>query len=518
MSKRLSLLAAALCAAVLLSAGPKWSPAAERPSAEQKIEAALGSPTELQFIETPLQDVVDFLKHHHKIEIQVDRKALDDVGLDPSTTPITRNLKGLSLRSALRLTLRDLDLTYLVGDEVLLITTPEEARTRLTVKFYPVADLVNPGNPAEEERRRKELVHAISTSIESESWDPMGGPGSIVTTSFDGVPTLVVAQTYHVHREISAFLDEQRKVVRAAVPRCLMVDMSMTPAAEKIEEALKQPTELEFIETPLQDVMDYLKKKHKIEIQIDHKALDDVGLDPSTTPVTKSLKGISLRAALRLLLRDLDLTYVIQDEVLLITTPEEAENRLTTRIYAVGDLSGSSGFRGKTVQPSMGGMGGMGGGGMGGGGMGGGGMFSVKAEPAGDEDTGSPAENEARPSSVSAPEQTVVPSSGETLVEMITATIEPTSWDEVGGPGSIAGASFRGVDVLVVSQTQDVHQQIADLLDKLRKFVCCNQSAAAPAARPAGHKPPWNVLATPPPVQSPAKKKAPANGEDPFGK
>ena len=34
MSKTLSLVAAALCAAVLLSTGPKWCPAAEKPSAE----------------------------------------------------------------------------------------------------------------------------------------------------------------------------------------------------------------------------------------------------------------------------------------------------------------------------------------------------------------------------------------------------------------------------------------------------------------------------------------------------
>jgi len=34
----------------------------------------------LEFIETPLQDVIDFLKETHKIEIQIDRRALDDVG------------------------------------------------------------------------------------------------------------------------------------------------------------------------------------------------------------------------------------------------------------------------------------------------------------------------------------------------------------------------------------------------------------------------------------------------------
>ncbi len=74
----------------------------------------------MEFIETPLQDVIDFLKDFHQIEIQIDQKSLDDVGIG-TDTPITRNLKGITLRSALRLLLRDLDLTYLIRDEVLLI-------------------------------------------------------------------------------------------------------------------------------------------------------------------------------------------------------------------------------------------------------------------------------------------------------------------------------------------------------------------------------------------------------------
>ncbi|NQT12542.1 MAG: VWA domain-containing protein, partial [Planctomycetes bacterium] len=111
--------------------------------AEQRIAAELKAPTELQFIETPLQDVMETLKDYHEIEIQIDQRALDDVGV-PADTPITKDLKGISLRSALRLMLRELDLTYVIEDEVLLITTPEEAEMRLSTKVYPVADLVIP--------------------------------------------------------------------------------------------------------------------------------------------------------------------------------------------------------------------------------------------------------------------------------------------------------------------------------------------------------------------------------------
>ena len=57
---------------------------------------------------------------------------------------MTVDLKGISLRSALRLMLKELSLTYLIKDEVLLITTPEEADNQLSTKVYPVADLVLP--------------------------------------------------------------------------------------------------------------------------------------------------------------------------------------------------------------------------------------------------------------------------------------------------------------------------------------------------------------------------------------
>jgi len=156
------------------------------------------------------------------------------------------------------------------------------------------------------------------------------------------------------------------------------------PAEKRIEEALRSPTQIEFVETPLSDVVDYLRDYHKIEIQLDKKALGDVNIG-TDTPVSKTLRGISLKSALRLMLRELQLTYIIQNEVLLITTPEEADARLVTKVYPVADLvlpirqldmSGMFGGMGGGGLGSMG-MGGMGGGGLGmgmGGGMGGMGM------------------------------------------------------------------------------------------------------------------------------------------------
>jgi hypothetical protein len=133
---------------------------------------------------------------------------------------------------------------------------------------------------------------------------------------------------------------------------------------------------MEFIETPLKDAIQILKDAHNIPIELDVKKLEEAGVNIDT-PVTKNLSGITLRSALRLLLNDLELTYVVRDEVLLITTPEEAESQLITKVYPVGDLVVPIGINSNMF--GLGGVGGLnGGGGMGGGfggGMGGGGMM-----------------------------------------------------------------------------------------------------------------------------------------------
>jgi general secretion pathway protein D len=56
----------------------------------------------------------------------------------------------------------------------------------------------------------------------------------------------------------------------------------------------------------------------------------------------------------------------------------------------------------------------------------------------------------------------------DTLINLITTTIAPQTWEALGGPGSIEG--FPTNLSLVISQTQEVHEQIADLLDQLRRL------------------------------------------------
>jgi hypothetical protein len=110
-------------------------------------------------------------------------------------------------------------------------------------------------------------------------------------------------------------------------------------AEAKILAELGKPTDMVFIEAPLSDVIVYLKDRHGIEIVPDQLALDDTGVG-TDQPVTIELEGISLRAALEIMLRSLQLTYTVQNEVLLITTPEAHSRQLITAVYDVRDLLG----------------------------------------------------------------------------------------------------------------------------------------------------------------------------------
>jgi hypothetical protein len=56
----------------------------------------------------------------------------------------------------------------------------------------------------------------------------------------------------------------------------------------------------------------------------------------------------------------------------------------------------------------------------------------------------------------------------DSLIDLITSTVKPTTWDVIGGSGSIA--PFKANLSLVVTQTREVHDEIVSLLEQLRRL------------------------------------------------
>jgi len=141
-----------------------------------------------------------------------------------------------------------------------------------------------------------------------------------------------------IHCRSACAQDERSRFVPRATASQVTVADSMSGSAERIRSALRDNTELEFLETPLQDAVDFIHDAHGIEVHLDKRALKESGID-ETVAVTNSFRGVTLNSALKLLLDELGLVAVIHHEVLLITTPKAAERTIVVRAYDVSNLT-----------------------------------------------------------------------------------------------------------------------------------------------------------------------------------
>lgn len=256
----------------------------------------------------------------------------------------------------------------------------------------------------------------------------------------------------------------------------------------EIEQKLKTPISLRFQEMPLSQVIEELGKLAQVNMYLDSRGLAEEAVN-TDTPVTIELsQEISLKSALNLILEPLHLSYVIKDEVLRITSENLRDGEIFPVTYNVADLvtpipnfapNGYMGLSGalRDAQSSIPMYGGMGGGDS---------PLQVIAS-----NSGAPGNamlspdllaqvNSASSAAIAAAGAGQPPGFGpgglggggaadfQSLIELITSTIAPTTWDEVGGPGAIQ--EFRGNLSLVISQTQEVHEEIAELLTQLRRL------------------------------------------------
>ncbi len=187
-------------------------------SAEERIKAALDQPLKapLEFTELPLIEIVNTLQEEYDIPILFDNAALDEVAISPETE-ITVNLRNITLRSALKLMLQQPgveDLTYVIDDEVLLITTIDRANATLTIRMYRVDDFDLFGDTLSKgtthPQRFSSLTGAIVSCVSSDSWQTNGtGDGELVLVK-PGI--LIVSNTRRVQEEVERFLDQLRRV------------------------------------------------------------------------------------------------------------------------------------------------------------------------------------------------------------------------------------------------------------------------------------------------------------------
>lgn len=270
-----------LLAAALGSSGQAFAEEAEGPrTGEEAILAALEEETSFDFINEPLLEVLQHFKARHNIEIQTDREVFS--GLGGIDNPVTKRLSNVTLCSALNLILREIDLTWMIADDVLVVTSSEVAELQLTTKVYDVAKMVDADGQHDHRWRIDALGSVISGTVESGTWENVGGPGSLTGFAYQGASVLIVRQTHDVHAKVAGFLDELTRIVERRD------DQRARTAEDAILAALEERTSVDFVNEPLQDVADHLQCEHKIQIQIDFCALEDVNMG-ADVPVTRKV-------------------------------------------------------------------------------------------------------------------------------------------------------------------------------------------------------------------------------------
>ena len=255
---------------------------------------------------------------------------------------------------------------------------------------------------------------------------------------------------------------------------------SLDPKERAIQNRLMQPLPLHLKNVPLQQAIHDIAIQSGVQVIPDMQALqrERINLD---SPLSISVENIDMKSALNILLNPLKLTYIIEDQVLKITTEEKTHGRLVRIVYPVADLvvpvedhplpaeldilktfekvSGPPpnlpGFpapspytynAGDTASSYSSGLGG---------------AFQTTL----------PGQT-ARPTTAPPPPSYVPKNKkdemGLVLVDLIKNVIAKDKWADVGGQGDIVYTPF-GL-ALIVNQVLDVQKDIQDLLESLRRL------------------------------------------------
>ncbi|MFL5342468.1 MAG: hypothetical protein ACJ8F7_20170, partial [Gemmataceae bacterium] len=247
-----------------------------------------------------------------------------------------------------------------------------------------------------------------------------------------------------------------------------------TEREKTIERQLSTPITFDFAGTPLRQVLNDLRSFTKLNVVPQLDALKDDGVSMDL-PITLKVEAIPLKSALSLLLRQVKLTYVIADDVLQVTTEKAAKGRQVQKVYSVADLvipiddfavpnaanlmtvlernsnpagrlsgmpaAGSSMNGGQATNNSLSTVPG--------------GAASAVNQLGGGTTTGA---------NTTFAKKTIE----DVLIKLVTNTVQPQSWAEVGGSGTID--YFPIGMALVINQTPDIQEQVAELLASLRRL------------------------------------------------
>ncbi|HMO14184.1 MAG TPA: hypothetical protein PKD64_07600 [Pirellulaceae bacterium] len=259
-----------------------------------------------------------------------------------------------------------------------------------------------------------------------------------------------------------------------------------------------QQIQHEFNGTPLSEALDVIANRLGVNIVLDSRALAVSEIAPDT-PVSMRLNNpISVHSALNLILGNLKLVYVIQDEVIKVTSSDAQFRETVVKEYYVGDLVvpiqnfQGGGLQNTFISPNSPYINSWGAQPIGSNGQTGSPMMvnlNNQQQSVSQLDialgqqiapnnligggfgngpqVGTPLANQWGPQAIGNPGG-ITEADFDDLMNLIQETIFPDSWEDNGGTGRMR--PFASNLSLVVTATQEVQDAIQDLLTRLRQL------------------------------------------------
>lgn len=271
----------------------------------------------VEFNNSSLRELVTWLEEQQLV-VLLDNKALADEGISLGE-PVSGHLDNAPIYLLLN-RLSSLNLAWYMHDDILHITSTAALQERQSTEPYNVGDLLDDGYAADS------LSEVITYGIAPDSWEENGGYGVIQLLG----DVLFVRQNDAQHREVRGLLAALRKHGR----RTLTSD---PPQHLALHEVLFSKVTVEFDDTPLETAIESLADQANADIRLDGPALRAIRIR-DREPVSLQLSDRRLRTVLQVMLSDLELTWVLRDGVLWVTSREAADELLKTAVFDVRDL------------------------------------------------------------------------------------------------------------------------------------------------------------------------------------
>lgn len=206
--------------------------------------------------------------------------------------------------------------------------------------------------------------------------------------------------------------------------------------------------DVQYTDVPFEQVMEAIKDFTKANVVVRWEKLEDAGVEKDK-PITIAVKNLPLSMVLWMIMNeaggsDVKLAYRASGNLLIVSTEEDLGKEMIVKVYDVTDLlvNVPRFTNAPQIDPSqaLSNTGGSGGGG-------GGNIFQDEGD---DED-----DDEGDRNALEAP-------GIRELINLIVATVEPDSWEQNGGTGSIT--PFRSQ--LVVRNNILVHQRLNGYIEE----------------------------------------------------